>query len=108
MDRMHDEQENGLFSWPWLAGGLCLASAWLFGALAPDMAQSLNGPAVACLLLTSLCWAVAGWRHASAEAAPLELRAFRSALVALLPWFVFVLLMIMPYALGLGQGETGL
>jgi hypothetical protein len=87
-------------TWAWLVGGVCFAGAWLSGAMAPDMVQAWNLPVVVGLILTSICWGVAGWYRAQELDMTYEMRAFNAAILAVVPWLLFIMLLIMPYALG--------
>jgi hypothetical protein len=56
------------------------------------------------LCLASICWGVYGWNAPQDADTTYEIRAFLSAISAMAPWLVFIVLMIGPYALGVRQG----
>lgn len=99
---MHGREKQGR-SWLWLVGGLCFASAWLSGALEASLSQAWNAYTLLFLALTSLFWGLHGWQRARSDDDTREGRAFSFAIFALAPWFLFLVLMIAPYAFGVRQ-----
>jgi hypothetical protein len=98
------ENENNIKTFAWLAGVLFFVLSWLVGALAEDLAGSLNPWTVMLLCLTSICWGVYGWHAAHHADTSYEIRAFLSVIAATAPWLAFLIVMIGPYALGVRQG----
>jgi hypothetical protein len=90
-------------SWAWRCGALALAGAWLAGALAPLLRHIWGWPVLLCLGCASLCWGYAGWRRARARGQTYEESAFSFAILAIVPWMIFLVLMFLPYALGVRQ-----
>ncbi len=103
---MESSRDNHIRSWAMLLGGLCFVGAWFFGALASRVVDAWSLPVIVCLLLTSACWAVAGWFRARQDEMSLEGKMFSGAIFAVFPWLLHAALMIAPFALGVRLSPT--
>ncbi len=94
---------HSIRDWARLVGWLCLAVSWLLASREPDFTRVLTWHTASSPGLSSLCWGIYGWNTVSLVDETLERKAFLFFIWAIVPWFGFFLLMMLPYAPGIRQ-----